>query len=138
MKRLSIVLIGLIFILSMKGLPFAQEKASPEKPAVAGREAEATKAEAAKPEEAKPEAAKPEEAKKEKPKIVKYRMGGVVVALDSAARKITIKQDNVYRERKVTLTVSKKAAKDLAGINVGSEVNVWVAGKTITVLQKVS
>jgi Cu/Ag efflux protein CusF len=87
---------------------------------------------------AKPEAARPEEGKKETPKVVKYRMGGLVVALDPAARKITIKQDKVYRERKVTLTVSKKAAKDLAGIKVGDEVNVWVTGKTITALQKVS
>jgi hypothetical protein len=138
MKKLSIVLIGLIIVLSIQGLPLAQEKASPEKATVAGKEAGATEAKALKPEEAKPEAAKPEEAKKEKPQMVRYRMGGLVVALDTPGRKITIKQDKVYRERKVTLTVSKKAAKDLAGINVGSEVNVWVTGKVITALRKVS
>jgi Cu/Ag efflux protein CusF len=65
-------------------------------------------------------------------------MGGLIIALDPAAKKITIKQDKVYRERTVTLTISKKAAKDLAGINVGDEVNVWVTGKVITILQKVS
>jgi hypothetical protein len=138
MKKLSIILIGTIFVLSTTGLAFAQEKDKPGKPPEVAKPAEASKTQAPKPEVAKPEAAKPEEAKKETPKVVKYRMGGLVVALDLAARKITIKQDKVYRERKVTLTVSKKAAKDLAGINVGDEVNVWVTGKTITALQKVS
>jgi hypothetical protein len=44
------------------------------------------------------------------PKVVKYRMGGLVMALDPTARKITIKQNKAYRERKVILTVSRKAA----------------------------
>jgi len=81
--------------------------------------------------------AKPEVAKKKAPKVVKYRMGGLVIALDPAAGKITIKQDKVRGERKVTLTVSKKVAKDLAGIKVGDEVNVWVKGRTVTNLRKV-
>jgi len=139
MKKLSIVLVGLIFVLSTTGLAFAQEKAKAEKPPEATNPAEPTKpAEAVKTEAPKPEAAKPEEVKKEKPKAVKYRMGGLVVALDSAARKITIKQDKVRGERKVTLTVNKKAAENLAGVKVGDEVNVWVTGKVITELQKVS
>jgi hypothetical protein len=138
MKKLLIVLTGLFFVLSMTGLAFAQEKAKPGKPPEAAKPAEASKAEAPKPEVAKPEAAKPGEAKKETLKVMKYRMGGLVIALDPAARKITIKQDKVNKERKVILTVSKKAAKNLAGINVGDEVNVWVTGKMITVLQKVS
>jgi hypothetical protein len=144
MKRLSIVLVGLIFVLSMAGLAFAQEKAKtgnpPEatKPAEPAKPAEATNVQASKPEGAKPEAAKPEVAKKEKTKVVKYRMGGIIVALDSAARKITIKQNKARGERKRVLTVNKKAAKNLAGIKVGDEVNVWVTGKVITSLQKVS
>ena len=139
MKRLSIVLVGLIFVLSTTGLAFAQEKAKPGKPPEATKPAEVTKpAEASKEEAPKPEAAKPEEAKKEKPKVAKYRMGGLVIALDSAARKITIKQDKVRGERKVTLTVNQKAAKSLAGIKVGDEVNVWVTGNVVTELQKVS
>jgi Cu/Ag efflux protein CusF len=133
MKRLSIILIVLVFVLSMAGLAFAQEKAKPAKPAEAGKPPEVSKAQAA-----KPEATKPEEGKKEPPKVVKYRMGGLVIALDSVARKITIKQDKVRGERKVTLTVNKKAAKNLAGIKVGDEVNIWVTGNVITELQKVS
>jgi len=144
MKRLSIVLVALIFILSMAGLVFAQEKAKtgmpPEatKPAEPAKPAEAANVQAPKPEGTKPEAAKPEVTKKEKPKVVKYRMGGIVVALDSAARKITIKQDKVRGERKVVLAINKKVAKNLAEIKVGDEVNVWVTGKVITSLQKVS
>jgi hypothetical protein len=139
MKRFPIILVGLIFVLSTTGLAFAQEKAKGGKAPEATKPAEPAKAaEAAKAEAPKPEAAKPQEAKKERPKVAKYRMGGLVIALDSAARKITIKQDKVRGERKVTLTVNKKAAKDLAGIKVGDEVNVWVTGKVITELQKVS
>ena len=138
MKKLSIILIGIIVVLSMTGLAFAQEKAKPGKPPEAAQPIEASKTQAPKPEVAKPEAAKPEAAKKKAPKVVKYRMGGLVIALDPAAGKITIKQAKVRGERKVTLTVSKKVGKDLAGIRVGDEVNVWVTGRVITSLQKVS
>jgi outer membrane biosynthesis protein TonB len=137
MKKWGVILMGLIFALSTTGLAMAQEKAKPAEPA---KPAEAVKApEPAKPaEEAKPaEAAKPAEVKKEAPKPVKYRAGGLVVALDMKARKITLKQDKVKKERKLMLIVSKKAAKNLAGINVGDEVNVWVTGKTVTNLTKV-
>ena len=129
MKKWGIIMIGLIFVLSVTGLAVAQEKAKPAKPAEAAKPAEP----------AKPaEAAKPEAAKKEPPpKPVMYRMGGVVTALDPAAKKMTIEQDAVKKERKVTLSVGKKAAKNLAGISVGDVVDVWVTGKTVTSLTKV-
>jgi len=129
MKKLAIVLIGIIFALSLTGIGLAQQKAEPAKPA-----------EAAKPSEpAKPaEPAKPEAVKKEAPpKPVMYRMGGSVVSIDAAAKKITIKQDSVKKQKKVMLSVGKKAAKDLAGINVGDVVNIWVTGKTITSITKI-
>jgi Cu/Ag efflux protein CusF len=144
MKKLAIVLIGIIFALSLTGIGFAQQKAKPEKPAEAvkpsepAKPAEPAKAGEAKPEAAKAEVAKPEEAKKEAPpKPVVYRMGGSVVAIDAAAKKVTIKQDAVKKQKKVTLSVGKKAAKDLAGINVGDVVNVWVTDKTITSITKI-
>jgi Cu/Ag efflux protein CusF len=137
MRKWVIILIGLIFAFSASGLALAQEKAKPAAPA---KPAEPAKA----PEVAKPaepakseEPAKPAEAKKEAPKPVMYRMGGIVKVLDPAAKKITIEQDRVKKERKVTLTVGKKAAKDVAGISVGDVVNVWVTGKTVTTLTKV-
>jgi pyruvate/2-oxoglutarate dehydrogenase complex dihydrolipoamide acyltransferase (E2) component len=137
MRKWVIILVGLIFAFSASGLALAQEKAKPAAPAKAAEPAKAP--EAAKPAEpAKPaEAAKPAVAKKEAPKPVMYRMGGVVKSLDTAGKKITIEQDRVKKERKVTLTVGKKAAKNLAGISVGDVVNVWVTGKTVTTLTKV-
>ena len=145
MKKLAIVLIGIIFALSLTGIGFAQQKAQPGKPAEAAKPSEPAKpaeapkpAEPAKPAEAKPETGKPETAKKEAPpKPVVYRMGGSVAAIDAAAQKITIKQDSVKKQKKVTLSVGKKAAKDLAGINVGDAVNLSVTGKTITSISKV-
>jgi Cu/Ag efflux protein CusF len=131
MRKWVIILIGLIFAFSTTGLALAQEKAKPAAPA---KPAEPAKA----PEAAKPAAvAKPAEAKKETPKPVMYRMGGIVKALDPAAKKITLEQNRVKKERKVTLTVGKKAAKNLAGISVGDVVNVGVTGKTVTTLTKV-
>ena len=138
MKRFLSVLVGLVFTLSAAGLAFPQEKGTGKPPEPAQPAETAKSAEAAKAEASKSEVAKSGEAKKEKPKVVKYRMGGLVVALDSAAGKITIKQDKVRGERKVTLTVNKKAAQNLAGIKVGDEINVWVRGKVITELHKVS
>ena len=134
MKKLVIVLIGIIFAFSLTGISFAQKKAKPEKPAEAAKPTEPAKpAEAAKPPEAKPEAAK----KEAPPKPAVYRMGGSVVAVDAAAKKISIKQDSVKKQKKVTLSVGKKAAKDLAGVNVGDTVNIWVTGNTITRISKV-
>ena len=131
MRKWVVILVGLIFAFSATGLALAQEKAKPAEPAKAP--------EVAKPAEpAKPaEVAKPAEPKKEAPKPVAYRMGGIVTALDPAGKKITLEQDRVKKERKVTLTVGKKVAKNLAGISVGDVVNVWVSGKTVTNLTKV-
>jgi Cu/Ag efflux protein CusF len=89
-------------------------------------------------EAAKPEEAKKEEVKKEAPpKPVMYRAGGIVLAVDAKAAKITLEQREVKLQRKLTLKVSKKEAQQLAGINAGDIVNVWVTGSTVTKLMKV-
>jgi len=139
MKKLSVILVGIIFVFSTTGMVLAQEKANPGKPAEAAKPAEPAKAaESAKVEGPKLEGAKPGEAKKEPPaKPVMYRMGGVVTAIDAAGKKITIRQDQVKRERIVTLRVGQKMAKEIASINVGDLVNVWVSGNMITALEKV-
>ena len=130
MKKFAAMLVVIIFILSLTGFAIAQEKAKPVEPA---KPAEAAKPAAA----AKPEPAKAAEPKKEAPKPVSYRMGGSVAAVDVAAKKVTIKQDTVKKQRKVTLTVAKSAMKDLGGIKEGDAVNVWVTGKTLTKIIRV-
>ncbi len=123
MKKILIALVGLILVISMAGLPLAQEKANPGKS----------------PEAAKPEGAKPGELKKEAPAApVEYRMGGIITAIDAPAKKITIKQQQVERERTLTLTLNKETAKKLPDLKVGQAVNVWINGKSITTLEKVS
>ena len=140
MKKLSIILIGIFFVLSTAGLALAQEKAKPGKAPEVAKPPESAKATgSAKVQAPKPKEAKPEKAKKEAPvKPVEYRMGGVVAAIDAAAKKITIKQDRVGRERIVTLRMGQRTAKELTNLKVGDAVNVWVSGKVITALQKVS
>jgi Cu/Ag efflux protein CusF len=104
-------------------LSIAQEKAKPEKA----------------PEAVKPEAAKQEMAKKEaSAEPMEYRVGGVITNISAEGKQITIKQHQVKRERIVTLMTSGKTAKDLSNLKVGDSVNVWVKGKRITALQKVS
>ena len=135
-KKLLVLSLGLIFALSVIGVALAQEKTKPMpmKPAEAAKPAEAMKP----VEAAKPEVAKKEEVKKEAPpKPVMYRAGGIVLAVDAKAAKITLEQREVKLQRKLTLKVSKKEAQQLAGINVGDLVNVWVTGSTVTKLMKV-
>ena len=141
-KKIFVLFLGLIFALSVIGVALAQEKTKPvpAKPAEAAKPAEPAKpAEVAKPAEAaKPEEAKKEEVKKEAPpKPVMYRAGGIVLAVDAKAAKITLEQREVKLQRKLTLKVGKKEAQQLAGINVGDVVNVWVTGSTVTKLTKI-
>jgi len=142
MKKVLVLLFGMIFVLSLTGMAFAQAKpAEPAKPAEVAKPAEPAKpAEVAKPAEpAKPaEVAKKEEPKKEAPpKPVMYRLGGQVAAVDMVAKKITISQNAVKQQKKVTLKVGKKASEGMSGINVGDVVNVWVTDGTVTTLTKI-
>jgi Cu/Ag efflux protein CusF len=135
MKKLSIVVTGLILVLSLTGLSFAEEKAT------LGKSGEAAKIAlpAKPPGAAKASGAKSEIDKKEAAsKPIHYRMGGIVTAIDVAAKKITIKQDQVKRERTVSLRIGNKAAKEISNVQVGDAVNVWVKGNVITTLIKVS
>lgn len=70
-------------------------------------------------------------------KAPKYRLGGLVVSIDSIGKKISIQQNKVHKERKVTLVVDKKLAEELTNLKVGDAVNVWVIGNKVTALQKV-
>jgi hypothetical protein len=136
MKKWAVIFVGLFLALALTGVCFAQEKAKPAKPEAA--KPEAAKPEAPKPEAAKPEAPKPEVAKKEAPaKPAMVRMGGIVTAMDLATKKMTLQQNQVKKQKKVTLKVGAKAQKNLAGVNVGDAVNVVITGNTITSLTKI-
>ena len=141
MRRLLITLIGIIVALSLtsSGLALAQEKGKPEKAVEAVKATEKAKAvEAPKTEAGKPGMARPEASKEEAvTRAPEYRIGGLVTAVDAAAGKITIAQHQVKRERKVTLEVGKKFAKELADIKVDDAINVWVAGNKVTNLTKI-
>jgi Cu/Ag efflux protein CusF len=64
-------------------------------------------------------------------------MGGIVTAVDPSAKKITLHQSQVKRERTVTLALNKEVVKKLSDLKVGEAVNVWVTGQTITALDEV-
>ena len=117
MKNVSLLITLLLFVLSSTGWALAQEKGKEQKPA---------------------ESAKPEAVKKEpSPPPMKYRMGGIITAIDPSAKKITLHQSSVKRERTVTLILGKEASEKLPGMKVGDAVNVWVTGKTVTHMEKV-
>ena len=133
MKKLAVIFSGVIFLLSLAGASLAQEKAGPGKSTEAVKKAEPVKP--AVP--AKAEGAKPQKAeKKVAAKPAQYRMGGVITAIDAKAKKITIKQQRVKKERTVSLTTTKEISKKLSDLKVGDAVNAWVSGNMITVLQK--
>ncbi len=129
MKNVSLLIFLLLFLLSSTGLTLAQEKAKMEKPAETAKAGEPAKpAEAAKPEAVKKEAPPPP---------MEYRMGGIITAIDPSAKKITLHQSQVKRERTVTLNLGKETLEKSPGMEVGDAVNAWVTGKTVTRLEKV-
>lgn len=112
MRKLFIIGVGLVMTLFMAGSAIAQEKAKTE------GSAEAVKvAEPAKP--------------------IEYRMGGIITAIDLAAKKITLTQRQVERERTVTLALGKEVRSQMADLKAGEAVDVWVRGKIITRLNEV-
>jgi hypothetical protein len=137
MKKLFVVWIALIFALSVAGLTLAQEKAKKEEPAGVSKPATEKSGEAVKSEEApgKEKAAEKEHVSA-KPYI--WRMGGLVTAVDPQAKTLSIHQETVHHDWVMKLRMSKKVAKELLKIKPGELVNVWVNGKVITALNKVT
>ena len=66
-----------------------------------------------------------------------YRMGGIIVDIDPAAGKISIRQQKVKGERMVTLNLDKEGAEKISAFHKGDAVNVWVEGNIITEIQKI-
>jgi hypothetical protein len=134
MKKLFIIGIAFIFALSLAGLTLAREKAKKEEPAGVRGLAIEKSTETAKPVEALGEKAEKEISAK--PYI--WRMGGLVTAVHLQAKTISIHQETVYHDRVMKLGVSEKVAQELSKIKTGNLVNVWVNGKVVTALNKVT
>jgi len=66
-----------------------------------------------------------------------YRMGGIIVDIDPAAGKISIRQQKVKGERMVTLNLDKEGAEKISAFHKGDAVNVWVKGNIIIEIQKI-
>ncbi len=136
MKKWIVIFSGGIFLFALTGASLAQEKAGPGKAAEAVKTAEPAKPAAP----AKAEGAKSQKGEKSEKKVAakpaSYRLGGVITALDAKAKKITIKQQRVKKERTVSLTMTQAISKKFSDLKVGDVVNVWVSGGRITTLQK--
>lgn len=136
-NRIAMSLIGILVALAMGAWAYAEQTATKSEMGKPGEPG--MKAQASMPNQtgSKPGVKSEEGKKSAASKIIHYRAGGIVIAINAAAGKITIKQDQVYRERMLKLVESPKGAKALKGLKVGDAVNVWVRGNTITRLVKV-
>jgi hypothetical protein len=123
MKKLFIVLMAPVLALSLSGLVWAQEKAPKEEPAGLSKPAIEKSAEIAKLVSAKPHI---------------WRMGGLVVALDLKSDIISIHQETVHHNRVMKLRVDEKVVKELSNIKPGDLVDVWVSGRVVRAMTKVS
>jgi hypothetical protein len=137
MKGSFIVGIVLIFSLSMAGQVKAQEKVKNGEPAGISRLATEKSTEAAKSEESRG-LAKAGEKKEVSAKPDHWRIGGMVIAIDPKAETLSVHQETVYHNRILKLEMSGEMAKELRNVKPGDLVNVWVTGKTVTALNKVS
>ncbi len=115
MKKAIAMIVAVLFVLSVSALSFAaEEKKSPATPAAEKKEMAPAKKEAA---PAKAEEKKPAE-KKATAKM--KQVTGEVVAVDAAAKTLTVKG----KKGDVALTVEEKAASKLADVKVGDKVTV--------------
>ena len=135
MKKLFTSLVAVVLALSLPGLPLAQEKVKKDEPAVstagAGKSTEMVKSEEAKGKEKAGETQVSAESSI-------WRTGGLVTAVDPKAETISIHQETVHHDRVMELRVDKKVSKELSNIRTGDTVNVWIKGRVIKAINKVS
>lgn len=65
------------------------------------------------------------------------RIGGVITAVDPKTKTLSVHQETVYHNRTWHLEVTGKMTNELTNLKPGNLVNIWLAGKTVTALQKV-
>ncbi len=113
MKKVIAIVVSVLFVLSVAGLSFAAEqKAAPAAPAEKKEAAPAKK-------EMAPAKAEEKKAEKKAPAKLK-QVTGEVVAVDAAAKTLTVKG----KKGEVALTVEEKAAAKLADVKMGDKVTV--------------
>ena len=137
MRKLFIFGMALFLALSQAGWTLAQEKAKKEESAGISKPATEKSTEAAKSGEAKGKA-RGEQGKLASAKPDIWRMGGLVTAVDPQAKTISIGQETVHHDRVMKLKVDEKVSKELSNLKPGDLVNVWVNGKVVMALNKVS
>jgi hypothetical protein len=137
MRKLFIFGIALFLALSQAGWTLAQEKAQKGEPGGISKPATEKSTEGAKSEEAKGKG-RAEQVKQASAKGDIWRMGGLVTAVEPQAKTISVRQETVHHDRVMKLKVDEKVSKKLSNLKPGDLVNVWVNGKAVTALNKVS
>ncbi len=139
MKKLFIVWIAVTFSLSLAGLALAQEQEKVKKgePAIVSKSAGEKSTAAVKSEDIRGKG----NAEGKDPVYAKehiWRMGGMVAAVNPKTKTLSIQQETVYHNRVLKLEVSGKMVKELESLKPGDLVDVWVHGRVITALNKVT
>ncbi len=65
-----------------------------------------------------------------------WRAGGLITAVNTQAKSLSLHQETVRRNRTLTLKVSETVAKELPNFKVGDLVEVWITGDVVTTLKK--
>jgi len=136
MKKLFILWMVPILALSLTGLAFAQEKAKNEEPAGLSKPATEKSAEIARPGEVKGKEKAEGQHVSTEPSI--RRMGGLVTAVDPKSHTISIHQETVRHDWVMQFRVNGEVAKELSDIKPGDAVNIWVNGRIVTAMNRVS
>jgi Cu/Ag efflux protein CusF len=134
MKKVIIVGIAVVFVLSLFSLTWAQEKVKSEQQSQPAVE---------KPSPANKPEVSGEKAKTEKTKAASIepqvrRAGGVVKEVDLKRQILTVHQETVKHDWYIKLKVSEGAAKELANLKPGDLVNIWIKGQMITDISRLN
>ncbi len=65
------------------------------------------------------------------------RMGGIIIAIDPARRKVLVQQYKVSEEKIITLNLDKEGIDKVSAFRKGDAVNIWVKGNTLMKIEKI-
>jgi len=137
MNKVLIGLLAFVFALSMTNLAPAQEKVKNDEATVVAKPT-GKKSIGNLKSEAADKKVEGEQYKEASAKPYVWRMGGEVTAVDLRTKTLSIHQETVHHDRVMKMKVDEKGYMQLKSIQPGDLVNVWVSGRKITGLQKVS